>query len=312
MTEDSFASQGHAYRILRDDDEENLLDLEPVEDARHLDDPIFLHDKLMPGLEDDDDDSDQDLTPFLFSSQPPQLNGLNFLNVVTCILHLGVSWGIGVWGLDGLLSTRVEIILDHETMITPAKWAYYVWIPILATETIFSVAQLLPEFRARPIVQSGTGFFFFYTCLLQMAWTIFFSFELFLFSFISVSLATLTLASLLASQSLTTPPPTTTTRRCKQEYWLFRFPFFLHFGWIVVMALVHLALLVRTMSSSIPAQLATDLVALGLMLPVACSCLLQTDSHNFIIPGVAVWAYVSTGTPCNLFKDAYWELTVFL
>lgn len=289
MTEDSAQSQ--SYRLLMDEGEEHIVGFSPVTN-RPIEESIFVHDKYMTmDHEDDEDDDDADLTPFLFSSESTQLNGLNFLNIVTYLAHLVASLGIGAWGLDGILDTRVEIILEHETLVTPAKWTYYIWIPILLSETIFVIAQLLPEYRARPIVQDGTGFFFFYTCLLQIAWTICFSFELFIPSFITVVLATFSLASLLGSQRLSLSRG---RRNKKTEYWLFRFPFYLHFAWIVVMAVVHLALLVRCSSSSmIAAQIATDMIALGLLLPVACFYLLQNDRHNFVIPSVILWAYVS-------------------
>uniref|UniRef100_A0A7S1GLA6 Uncharacterized protein n=1 Tax=Cyclophora tenuis TaxID=216820 RepID=A0A7S1GLA6_CYCTE len=291
MTEDSMQSQ--SYRLLMDEDEENIMDLEPVTN-RPIAESIFLHDKYTSAVNDDDDD-DEDLTPFLFSSEPTQLNGLNFLNVVTYIAHLVASIGIGVWGLGGILDSRVKIILAHETLVTPAKWAYWIWVPILASETVFAVAQLLPEYRARPIVQDGTGFFFFYTCLLQIIWTLCFSFELFVPSFIAVVLETATLASLLASQGLSL----SRGRRSKKEYWLFRFPFYLHFGWIVVMAVAHLALLVRYLSSMVPAQLATDMVALGLLLPVASYYLIRRDKPSFVIPCVILWAYIGIAWRLN-------------
>jgi hypothetical protein len=34
------------------------------------------------------------------------LNRLNYLNAVTFLAHLFVSWGIGIWGLDGVVTTR--------------------------------------------------------------------------------------------------------------------------------------------------------------------------------------------------------------
>ena len=312
MTEDSVQ-----YRLLMDDQDESIVDLESVSHAGPIEDSMFLHhgngdsddaEYVMDSEHalDNDDDDDVELTPFLLFAEPAQLNGLNFLNVVSYAAHIAVSLGIGVWGLDGILDNRVDIILRHETLVTPAVWAYYIWIPILLAETVFAVAQLLPEYRARSVVQDGTGFFFFYTCLLQIVWTICFAFELFILSFVAVILTTLCLASLLTAQSFSTPRGRNKNR---MEFWLFRFPFRLHFGWIVVMAAVHLALLVRFESDYTPAHLTGDMMALGLLLPVACYYLIQqTDKNDFVVPAVILWAYVGIAWRLNAPPDELVEL----
>ncbi len=85
--------------------------------------------------------------------RPSHLNGLNYLNVVTYAAHLFVSYGIGIWGLNHILETRWEIIMKYETLVTPAHWAYYLWAPIVIMEGFFSLAQLLPHYRARSLIQ---------------------------------------------------------------------------------------------------------------------------------------------------------------
>lgn len=239
-------------------------------------------------------------------SQRPELNGLNYLNVVTYALHLFVSWGVGVWGLDGLVETRVQIGMRYDTLVTPSPFAYWIWYPILVLEAVFAVAQLFPHFRGRPIVQAGTGFYFFYTFLLQTAWTLFFAFELFIGSFVSVVAALFSLLSLLASQQQTI----TSTRSGgggdavgggrwhhyqRLEYYFFQFPFFLHTGWMIVVTLHHFSLLFRAQDCDASLQLAVNVVCLALLVPVALLSLagpLRGES-DFVIPCVMLWAYVS-------------------
>jgi hypothetical protein len=82
----------------------------------------------LPQREDDDDDDDlfDDTNidygdPALYSTTSrhrhrrsfhyynrnhARLNRLNYLNAVTFLAHLFVSWGIGIWGLDGAVTTR--------------------------------------------------------------------------------------------------------------------------------------------------------------------------------------------------------------
>jgi hypothetical protein len=282
-------SGGYAVAI----DDDDLLDISPVPHApeeSHHDDAEWQY------FNDDDDhppryrlDSDMH-TPLIQNREPAKLNGLNYLNVLTYLLNVFVSYGIGVWGLGGILPTRWEISKEFETLVTPAEWAYMLWAPILVFEAIFAIAQLFPHYRARPIIQQGTGFFFFYTCLIQTAWTLFFAFKLFIMSFVAVVAALLSLASLLASQQFSQ----VRGRRSLVEYWLFKFPFYLHCGWLILCAVVQFSLLFRHLTSDVGVQLAADIVALGVMLPAATFFLTgQPSGPDFVIPLVIIWSYVS-------------------
>lgn len=251
--------------------------------------------------------------------RPSELNGLNYLNVVTYAAHLFVSYGIGIWGLNHVLETRWEIITKYETLVTPAHWAYYLWAPIVIMEGFFSLAQLLPHYRARSLIQGkhrsyaesihaflrskllhiaflslkdGTSFFFFYTFIIQTAWTFFFSFQLFILSFISVVGALLSLLSLLASQHKSL---LSERRRNLLEYTLFRFPFYLHTGWMALMTVDHMCLLVRRYAPDhIGTQVAADILALALLLavaivPLTLSTPVSWPQQDFIIPLVVIW-----------------------
>jgi hypothetical protein len=230
------------------------------------------------------------------------LNGLNFLNVVTFLLHLFVSWGIGVWGLNGAIPTRWEIAQRFETLVTPTVWTYFMWYPILVLEGVFTVAQLLPYYRARPIVQGGTGYWFFYTFCIQTAWTLFYSFQLFVFSFIAVLAALLSLVKLLASQQASLEGISTRQRRLS-EYYLFRFPFYLHTGWMAFVAAHHFSLLFRSYDAGVGLQVAIDIVSLGWLLPTALIFLACPHFKDFVIPLVIIWSYVRTILLLSLFVD---------
>jgi benzodiazapine receptor len=224
----------------------------------------------------------------------PKLNGLNYLNVVTYAAHLFVSWGVGVWGLDGIVDTRVSIGMRFETLVTPATWTYIIWYPILVLEGIFAIAQLLPDYRARPIVQDGTGFYFFYCFILQTCWTLFYSFELFIPSFVSVVAVLASLLSLLASQHNSQ----TRARRSPWEYYLFRFPFLLHAAWMVVATLTHFSLLFRSHHTDIAVQIGVDIVCLALLVPVALLSMACPTWKDFCFPMVILWTFI--GILCQL------------
>lgn len=225
-----------------------------------------------------------------------RLNGLNYLNFATYLVNVFVSYEIGFRGLFSLLPTRVDVFLEFQTLITPAKWAYGLWAPILVFEAFFAIAQLLPNYRARPIIQQGTGYFFFWTCLVQTAWTLFFAFERFIFSFVAGLCALLCMAGLLASQHYYR----VRGRRSLVEYVLFRFPFYLHCGWLIMCSVVQFSILFRYLTSNVGVQLAADVVALGAMLPAATYFLTgQPSGPDFVIPLVIIWSYIGIALPLH-------------
>jgi hypothetical protein len=256
------------------------------------------------------------------------LNGLNYLNVVTYVLHLFVSWGIGVWGLGGHVQTRWQIANEHETLVTPSAFTMWIWYPILVLEGVFALAQLLPYYRARPIVQGGTSYWFFYTFVISTMWTLFYSFQLFVFSFVAVLAALASLVGLLASQQASLSDgggegggaalmiSASYVRRGVgsggfgtgratrlAEYYLFRFPFYLHTGWMAFCAAHHFSLLFRSYGAAVGLQVAIDVVSLGWLLPTALIFLACPHFKDFVIPLVIIWSYV--GVACRLLHPSH-------
>lgn len=233
---------------------------------------------------------------------PTELSGLNYLNLTAYAAHLFVWYGIAVAGWMGHQTTRWSRTEQYETLVTPADWAArYLWIPIVVAQGVFALAQLLPHYRLRPIVTTGTGYFFFYTVLCQIVYTFLFSFGLFIFSFVAVVGTAVALLSLLISQhhyyyhhgnhSVGRRSSSSSIRHIS-EYLLFRLPFYLHTGWVLLMTVDHFALLFRRYAPDDTAlQLAVDVVALAVLLPVAVTAL--TQAHDFVIPLVILWSYVS-------------------
>jgi len=246
------------------------------------------------------------LEPLLYVPQrePSPLNDINYLNAVTYAAHLFVSWGIGIWGLNGILDTRWKITQEFETLVTPALWAYYLWAPILILEGMFAIAQLLPHYRNQPIIQE-TGYLFFYCFVLQTAWTFFFSFQLFTASFIAVVLTLISLVSLLLTQIHTI---SSDEKRSWPEYILFRFPFYLHTGWMVLMATDHFALLFRAFGTSAHMQAAIDILSLALLLAVGVACLIRPPYNDFVIPSVVIWCFLGIASRLENPSDKMLEI----
>ena len=292
------------------------------------------------GADDDDDDRYQQSRPYLLDNDhdhlrnaTPKLNGLNYLNAITYVLNVFTSYFVGVRGLFGVLPTRRDVFIEYETLVTPANYAYWLWAPILVFEFFFATAQLLPQYRARPIIQQGTGLYFFWACIIQTIWTVFFAMRWFISSFVAVVLALLCMVCCLASQhynvicaptargrggmslvallSMATMAPPRRRRKSLLEYWFFRFPFYLHCGWLLVCMVVQFSMVFRyRFTDSTGAQMAADIVALGVMLPPATFFLTgQSSGPDFVIPAVILWSYVSIGvelhTPSDMLVHLY-------
>lgn len=220
------------------------------------------------------------------------LNGLNLLNVLSYGLHLFVIVGIGIFGLDNIVYTWQGMTNKYETLLTPSEWAVYAfWYPILVLEGVFCVAQLFSYYRARPIVQSGTGFFFFHTTLFQTAWILFFCFELFIPSFLSLAGALVALFSLLNSQE---QQLVGSTGRRITEYIFFRLPFYWQTGWMVVLTVHHFSLLFRAYNCPTFFQLGVDIFSLGILAVVAL--LFTFQGKDLVVPIVILTSFIAIST----------------
>jgi hypothetical protein len=55
---------------------------------------------------------------YYYNRNYARLNRLNYLNAVTFLAHLFVSWGIGIWGLDGAVTTRLDMKKKKQAMMS--------------------------------------------------------------------------------------------------------------------------------------------------------------------------------------------------
>ena len=81
------------------------------------------------------------------------------------------------------------------------------------------------------------------------------------------------------------------------------------------MAVNDFAILIRyEFRHEIDTQLASDIVAMGILLPVACFFMLRAEAPNFIVPGVILWSYVGIVTrllhPSDKLMEDYGEMVV--
>lgn len=128
-------------------------------------------------------------------------------------------------------------------------------------------------------------------------------------SFVAVVLATACLISLCACQVWHCSGSASTgnsaiygsaTGGGVYDYILFRLPFLLHTGWMLLMTANHLALLTRVYETSVAVQLALDVVCLALLLATGIVCLVARPPYqDFCIPMVLIWSLLGIAARLN-------------
>ena len=90
----------------------------------------------------------------------------------------------------------------------------------------------------------------------------------------------------------------------------FRFPFYLHCGWLMVCTVVQFSMVFRyRFTASSGAQLMSDIVALGVLLPPSTFFLTgQSSGPDFVIPSVIIWSYISIGIELHRPSDTLVDL----
>lgn len=234
----------------------------------------------------------------------PKINALNVLNMIAYVFNIVVTFGIGVlsWAGNG---SNGELSRKYQTIITPASQAFSIWQVIFILQAIFAVAQLLPRFRGLPMVRCGVGYWYIVTCITQAGWTFAFAFEI-----IPLSLALIlsiwgSLVVILYKQYYTKSDGTLL------EFWLLRFPFALHCGWLTAASALNTNVQVVDSSPGAGVELAVGIVSLAVLHAISVFLLTVPQRPNFTIPCVLTWAngwiYYELTNPPESIKERFSE-----
>lgn len=211
------------------------------------------------------------------------LSHKNPLNLLFYILNFLFTYGIGTlsWLGNG---TNGDLSRKYQTIVTPNSSAFSIWAVIFLFQAIFLVAQLLPRFRAKPMVQQGVSYWYMVICLLQTGWTFSFAYELVPLSLVFMLLLWSSLIGLLYSQYNTESDGTV------WEFWLLRFPFAIHAGWITAASAVNINVVVVDANASASIQLAVAIVSLAVLHAISIWVLFSLERPNYTMAGVLSWA----------------------
>ena len=231
----------------------------------------------------------------------------NWGNLIGFVLNFLVSYGIGLRGAFGL-PTNDELSSRYQTLITPAPWAFSIWSVIFISQLIFAVFQIMPKYRTQPQVKDGVKFYYVAICGFQIIWTILFSSQLFWGSFIAMLGILAMLMVLLDSQA------TAMSEKTWKEFWLFRFPFQVHYAWIAAATLVNFSVALVQMDASTSFQIFAAVASLIILIALSVFVLFVPKKPKFVIPIVLAWAtagmWEELSNPTSYMKAHFWGKTL--
>lgn len=211
------------------------------------------------------------------------LNKLNYLNLAFFILNIVVTYGVGNLGwLAG--ATNSELSDKYQTLVTPNSSAFLIWSVIFMLQAIFAILQMFPRFRGKKMIQEGISYYYLLTCVLQAGWTLAFAYEVIELSAVLIVSIWASLVAILYSQYYTESEGTLV------EFWLLRFPFAIHCGWLTAASLLNVNVVVVDMQEPADVQLAVGIISLAILHAVSVWVCFAIKRPQYTIAGVLAWA----------------------
>jgi benzodiazapine receptor len=238
---------------------------------------------------------------------PPRLNPKNFLNLFAYIANIVLVYGIGNAGWIGT-PTNGELSDKYQTLVTPNSSAFTIWAVIFLAQGVFAILQLLPRLRDHAMVQRGVSYWYVVVAAVQIGWTFTFAYEIIIASLVFMLLIWVALIAILYSQYYTKSDGKLL------EFWIFRFPFAVHAGWITAASALNVNVLVVDMEVSASMQLAVAIVSLAVLHAVSVWVLFNIPRPNWTMACVLSWAfgwiYVELTEPIEKITTTFDEDTI--
>jgi len=240
------------------------------------------------------------------TSKPP-LNRKNYINLFAYIFNIVLVYGIGTAGWLGT-PTNGELSAKYQTMVTPKSSAFSIWAVIYLAQGAFTVLQFLPRYRADVMVQDGVSYWYTAAVAAQIGWTFAFAYEAIPLSLVFMTLIWISLIALLYSQYYAKSDGSF------WEFWILRFPFAIHAGWITAASALNVNVQVTSMNQPADVQLAVAIVSLAVLHAISVWVLFNIPRPNWTIACVLSWAfgwiYAELGSPNELITSTFNEDTI--
>lgn len=225
-------------------------------------------------------------------------------NAVALAAVLMLNWLAEALPLGG--RTTGEISAMFPVLIAPAPYAFAIWGLIYALLAGFVIYQLLPSGSKQPEVKA-VGPWFIISCLFNSAWIL-------LWHYLYTDSSMFIMLGLLLTLIVLYIRTRSTTRSAAVQ-WLVQLPFSIYLGWIIIAAIVNVAVVLY----------ANDWNGWGLsaenwalIMLVAATALAVLVGGRYIDPAyiaVFVWAFIAIGASVRAtgsMKFAAWLLAAAL
>jgi len=238
------------------------------------------------------------------------LNTFNYLNLIGFIINTIVTFGASAaFGFPD----NAELSNKYQTIVTPSGGTFAIWGIIFLSQGIFAIVQMLQDFRSNLLVQKGVSIWYFSACMFQSWWTFAFGYE-------RIGLSTLMMGGILISlipivwkQSKIEPEPSAKNTPLK-EFWLLKFPFSIHCGWIAAASAINLNIWILKMGATSRTQEAWAYATIVYAVFCALMALVYLSPPDFTIPSVLVWASIGIvrelNSPSDSILDTFAEGTI--
>jgi benzodiazapine receptor len=224
-------------------------------------------------------------------STSTSLQWVNIANLVAYLLNVLVTYGVGV---SGKFPTNSELSAKYQTLVTPAGYAFAIWGIIFTAQLIWAVAQMFPKYRSKELVVHGVGYYYVAVCLAQIIWTITFTTE-------QITLSLFAMLSILAALLKIITTTSKMTAETTGQYWLCKFPFEIHAGWIMAASLVNANVVLVAWNTSANTQVTAGWVSLVLL---AVATVYFTFGSQYVVPVVLAWASYAISVELSSPRDS--------
>jgi hypothetical protein len=233
----------------------------------------------------------------VIASSKPRI--LSIANALAYGLNAVETFGFGPFSSRfGPDQDNGSISQKYQTIITPNGVAFSIWGLIFLSQAACVLLTLFSSRRTNhPLMATGVSWYFVAVCLAQFAWSPAFAYEKIPLSAFFMGCILLPLACIAFRQYAVT------TKNIRQEtsstnfetwdwtdYWLLRFPFELHLGWISAAFILNLNIVVVDSGAGADVQAAVAGVSLAVLVALSFVCLFVVARSQFTIPSVLAWA----------------------
>lgn len=234
------------------------------------------------------------------------INGKNIANAVAYAINTLLTYGVGISGWFGT-STNIELSEKYQSLVTPKGTAFSIWSVIFLSQAVFAIIQLLGRYRDNSMIQNGVSYWYVAVCAAQVAWTLCFGFEKFILSLCFMVVLWLSLVGLIVSQYYSESSYGEISKL--EEFWLMRFPFAVHCGWITLALALNVNVVAVSSLASAAVQLAIAIISLAVLHAVSVWVLFGFKKPNYTIAYVLSWGsgwiYAALHDPMTLIVSTF-------